>query len=277
MTNRLVDYFLVIGADSSSSEGENDKPPTPVRVKTNESPTVLPISDLVVLEVKKEADVPEGYTVIRGFHDDKLVDLETRLMVRTKLYLCESRVHRNVPPLTGIQFLPCPDKHNPPDPPDGYYALMGRPLKSGRYGSYKDHLVCLERDPNKPALVGLTFVNEKKECPDDYTEILPPIHGQKLCMEYGHTCLLDNKQAFEPQIMDHYPQQEHADYGIDRGIPMICFPRGVRLETELLLPRFFTFVLTLETGEETFGAALIFYEPIPPKVITELALGKNKR
>lgn len=70
--------------------------------------------------------------------------------------------------------------------------------------------------------------------------------------------------SYEPFLVDRYPETDHRDFPLEtQGVSMLCFPRGMLLKPEPALPTFMTFVLTQASGQEVYGAALIFYEQMP--------------
>ena len=63
---------------------------------------------------------------------------------------------------------------------------------------------------------------------------------------------------YNPEILDQYPQNEKEK----NSVSMFCFPEGIYLLEKKIAPEKFNFVLTDETGERTYGSALIFWEKL---------------
>ena len=61
-----------------------------------------------------------------------------------------------------------------------------------------------------------------------------------------------------PEILDQYPPNEESN----SSVSMFCFPNGLEIKEIFEMPRWFTFVLTDEFGERTYGSTLIFWEDI---------------
>ena len=61
-----------------------------------------------------------------------------------------------------------------------------------------------------------------------------------------------------PEILDQYPPGEETN----SSVSMFCFPNGLSIKEQYNLPKWFTFVLTDEIGERTYGSTLIFWEDI---------------
>ena len=60
-----------------------------------------------------------------------------------------------------------------------------------------------------------------------------------------------------PEILDQYPLKEN-----NSSVSMFCFPNGITIRDQCKLPTWFTFVLTDELGERTYGSTLIFWEEL---------------
>ena len=61
-----------------------------------------------------------------------------------------------------------------------------------------------------------------------------------------------------PEILDQYPPSLENN----SSVSMFCFPKGIEIRDQYKLPIWFTFVLTDELGERTYGSTLIFWEDI---------------
>ena len=65
-----------------------------------------------------------------------------------------------------------------------------------------------------------------------------------------------------PEILDQYPPSEENN----SSVSMFCFPNGLKIEDQFKMPNWFTFVLTDELGERTYGSTLIFWEDLDNKI-----------
>ena len=88
-------------------------------------------------------------------------------------------------------------------------------------------------------------------------EILIQRKGEKFNFQINR-----NKSPYSfkyiPEILDQYPTDEERD----SSVSMFCFPNGLEIKNIYQMPTWFTFVLTDELGERTYGSTLIFWEDI---------------
>jgi len=59
-----------------------------------------------------------------------------------------------------------------------------------------------------------------------------------------------------PDILDQYP----PDMETNSSVSMFCFPEGLHISNQYRMPSWFTFVLTDEIGNRTYGSSLVFWE-----------------
>ena len=64
------------------------------------------------------------------------------------------------------------------------------------------------------------------------------------------------KYKYNPEILDQYPPTD----SFNNSISMFCFPEGIHILEKQMQPNKFSFVLTDEVGERTYGSVLIFWE-----------------
>ena len=88
-------------------------------------------------------------------------------------------------------------------------------------------------------------------------EILIQRKGEKFNFQINR-----NKSPYSfkyiPEILDQYPPDEESN----SSVSMFCFPNGLEIKNIYQMPTWFTFVLTDELGERTYGSTLIFWEDI---------------
>ena len=65
-----------------------------------------------------------------------------------------------------------------------------------------------------------------------------------------------------PEILDQYP----PEIEINSSVSMFCFPEGLHISDQYRMPIWFTFVLTDEIGNRTYGATLVFWEEMDIKL-----------
>ena len=64
------------------------------------------------------------------------------------------------------------------------------------------------------------------------------------------------KYKYNPEILDQYPPSD----SFNNSVSMFCFPEGIHILEKPMQPNKFSFVLTDEVGERTYGSVLIFWE-----------------
>ena len=65
-----------------------------------------------------------------------------------------------------------------------------------------------------------------------------------------------------PEILDQYP----PDVETNSSVSMFCFPEGLQISDKYRMPIWFTFVLTDEIGNRTYGSTLVFWEEMSIKL-----------
>ena len=75
-------------------------------------------------------------------------------------------------------------------------------------------------------------------------------------------CILRHKSPYSykyfPEIIDSYPPNEKNN----PSIALFCFPDGIQIKENFETPKCFSFVLTDELGDRTYGATLVFSQEI---------------
>ena len=64
------------------------------------------------------------------------------------------------------------------------------------------------------------------------------------------------KYKYNPEMLDQYPPKD----SFNNSISMFCFPEGIHILEKPMPPNKFSFILTDEVGERTYGSVLIFWE-----------------
>ena len=65
-----------------------------------------------------------------------------------------------------------------------------------------------------------------------------------------------------PEILDQYPPEIETN----SSVSMFCFPEGLHISDQYRMPIWFTFVLTDEIGNRTYGSTLVFWEEMDIKL-----------
>ena len=63
---------------------------------------------------------------------------------------------------------------------------------------------------------------------------------------------------YMPKILDSYPSEEEPN----SSIALFCFPEGIKITNEYSMPKWFSFVLTDQLGERTYGTILNYQEDL---------------
>jgi len=77
---------------------------------------------------------------------------------------------------------------------------------------------------------------------------------------------------FEMEVIDRFPPKDYIDSKFERtALHQFCLPTGLSLtpETHSDLPRFYTFIWTMDTGQRLYGSCLRFVENVPPEVVRD--------
>ena len=65
-----------------------------------------------------------------------------------------------------------------------------------------------------------------------------------------------------PEILDQYPPEIEKN----SSVSMFCFPEGLKISSQYHMPSWFTFVLTDEVGNRTYGSTVVFWEEMDIKL-----------
>ena len=255
-SHRLVDYFLVIGRQPPKQQSL-----VPMRrLSRSNSQTVQPISDLSVLTLRSDAELPEELTRLTDFANAP-VNVNAGFM-RTPTYVCESRRPKQAStaggggtggasllhPITGIDVLYVDKKEGPRQ---GFVQLSGNINR----GSFKGSVaVAVERDSKKSPIIDIKIISamgkdssgkerEKEKdgkdgssaaaekpaeetCPSDYTlvdKILTSHKGRDyyICYKVAVRRAVEY-MAYEAFVLDRYPPTDHFDQPLEaQGVAML--------------------------------------------------------
>jgi hypothetical protein len=67
--------------------------------------------------------------------------------------------------------------------------------------------------------------------------------------------------AWETEVCDRFPLEDHPDFILPPGLAMFCMPEGFRLTGVPPLPKFHAFASTIGNGDRVYGYCLQFFEP----------------
>ena len=249
-SHRLVDYFLVIGRQPPKQQSL-----VPMRrLSRSNSQTVQPISDLSILTLKSDAELPEELSRLTDFANNP-VNVNAGFM-RTPTYVCESRRPKSAStagsgssassllhPITGIDVIYVDKKEGPRQ---GYVQLSG----SINRGSFKGSVaIAVERDSKKSPIIDIRIISvsskdpSQKEkdgsanntaadkpaeetCPSDYTlvdKILTSHKGRDyyICYKVAVRRAVEY-MAYEAFVLDRYPPTDHFDQPLEaQGVAML--------------------------------------------------------
>ena len=255
-SHRLVDYFLVIGRQPPKQQSL-----VPMRrLSRSNSQTVQPISDLSILSLKTDAELPEELTRLSDFANNP-VNVNAGFM-RTPTYVCESRRPKPAStagggsgggllhPITGIDVIYVDKKEGPKQ---GFVQLSG----SINRGSFKGSVaLAVERDSRKSPIIDIKIISvsskdpsqkdkekdkdgkdgnnntattdkpAEETCPSDYTlvdKILTTHKGRDyyVCYKVAVRRAVEY-MAYEAFVLDRYPPTDHFDQPLEaQGVAML--------------------------------------------------------
>ena len=165
-------------------------------------------------------------------------------------------------PITAIDVI-FVDKYE--QPRKGFTVVEGN-VNKGSFGR-TIHL-CVERNPEKPPITGLIVIDPEIEvCPAEFIQVHKNLNSGALGRCY-HLCYKvartnNGIRRYPPSLLSRIPEQDHPRFSLpEDGIPHLCFPQRACIINQLVLPKYFSFVVTGETGREVYCGALLFYEPL---------------
>lgn len=79
--------------------------------------------------------------------------------------------------------------------------------------------------------------------------------------------------CYRPNILGRFPLQDYPHFSLPESVPLFCFPMGATVEcwprkSQQPRPVFSTFVLTSDSAEKVYGAAITFYESYSEQRLT---------
>jgi hypothetical protein len=82
--------------------------------------------------------------------------------------------------------------------------------------------------------------------------------------------------AFQVDVVDRHPLEDHIDIPLPPGLAIFCIPEGARLTLEPGLPKFHSFASTIGNGERLYGYCLEFYEKVTPEMLQQAQQAANR-
>eukprot|EP00742_Colponemidia_sp_Colp-10_P007715 GILJ01008317.1.p1 GENE.GILJ01008317.1~~GILJ01008317.1.p1 ORF type:complete len:1435 (-),score=186.66 GILJ01008317.1:138-4442(-) len=65
---------------------------------------------------------------------------------------------------------------------------------------------------------------------------------------------------YQPVVVDRFPREDYEDTPLPPALALFCLPDGVWIKQQELPPFFFSFGLTLQTGQRLYGSCLTVFE-----------------
>ena len=194
-------------------------------------------------------------------------------------------------PITDLKFVECNHDQKNILFPKKYFDKGYRPIKVTKY---------LEKDKNKKSNINLNSIPISKKFLDifnfneKFVKIPLDLNAKKyLFINTKKPCLVlsinrsiydlpykdiyikqnieNNSYQFNPykynspfsykympKILDSYPPEEEPN----SSIALFCFPEGIKITNEYSMPKWFSFVLTDQLGERTYGTILNYQEDL---------------
>lgn len=237
--------------------------------------------------VTDERDKPPDFQVVKMLNGEEC-NLGQGSLMRNKIFLCESRLPAEQGrgstvqmPVTSIDAIINEKKEQPQK---GFTRCQGSLTKAvSNKGLSGKGALYIERDLLKDPVIDVKIIDTKKgeTCPAGWTLLDKCLNGDgklsKMKKKKPSYFLIYRKAerkvrdaiAYQAGITDRFPKEDYPDFKCEvDGIAMLCFPRGLILEDEPILPSFLTFVMTQQDGREIHGASLTFYEELNPNCPT---------
>ncbi|KAM4663320.1 DENN domain-containing protein 4B isoform 2-T3 [Discoglossus pictus] len=275
---KLVDYFVVAGLTSTSRSLEEENRQRPTR-------PMEPITDLAVIIRSQAEEVPQGFTCIESTPGGHSADLNSGPFTNQQMYLCYRR-GRDKPPITELG-VHC-DGKEPLRP--GFQIIDTTPyshsanLSSGSPGHQRTFLT-YKRAPetlglNMLGVMDICIINPSKgeNTPHTFCKVDRNLNtsmfGPDLFLCYKKAMAKTHSLVYEAGVISRFPDTDSETFPLPELVATFCLPMGATIEswplsTKYHLPVFSTFVLTMESGEKLFGAAIQFYEQYPREALDE--------
>ncbi|XP_022252472.1 DENN domain-containing protein 4C-like isoform X1 [Limulus polyphemus] len=267
---RVADYFVVAGLPDNPEPLEEFSQDG-VTLKT--SHTLAPVTDITVIIRSQGEIVPQNFTCIETTPLGFPADLNHGSLRSPSIYLCYRR-GRDKPPLVDIGVLYETKERVMADSQVVHTTPYGRSANVNNSGS-RTFLTFRRAATNAPCNqlvvtdICIILVNKGETPPRAFCIINKTLNkgmvGSDVYICYKKSMNRPDLLCFKPGILSRYPLDDYQNFRLPESVPLFCLPMGATVEcwsrnAQLPRPVFSTFVLTSDTAEKVYGAAVTFYE-----------------
>ncbi|XP_013789446.1 DENN domain-containing protein 4C-like [Limulus polyphemus] len=277
---RVADYFVVAGLPDNPQPLEEF---THDGITPQTSHNLAPITDLTVIIHSQGETVPQGYTCIEKTPSGFPADLNHGSLRSPSIYLCYCR-GRDKPPLVDIGVLYETKERVMADSQVVHTTPYGRPANVNNSGS-RTFLTYRRASPTAPCNqlvvtdICIILSNKGETPPHAFCVINKTLNkgmvGSDVYICYKKSMNRPDLFCFKPAILGRYPLDNYENFHLPVSVPLFCLPMGATIEcwpkvAQRPHPVFSTFVLTSDTAEKVYGAAVTFYEKYPEEKLSSI-------
>lgn len=271
---RVADYFVIASLPDRNrhllDDGGRNGSSSPT-IALNEK--LDPITDVTVIIRSAGEAIPSGWYCIETTPTGFPADLNHGSLRSPSVFVCYRR-GRDKPPLVDIGVLYDGKERVMADSQIVHKTLQGRPANVNNSGSKtfltfrraKEHAPC-----NQLVVVDvcILLMNKGETPPHAYCLVRKNLNkgivGSDVYLCYKKSMNRPPLIRYEPAITGRFPLQDYATCPLPHSVPLFCMPMGTTIENwppkcQHPRPIFSTFVLTSDTAEKLYGAAVTFYE-----------------
>ncbi|CAG2102287.1 unnamed protein product [Medioppia subpectinata] len=273
---RIADYFVLSGISGESGVTFDDslvqeRLSVPKSVQTPSAP----ITDITVIIRSAGEVVPNGYTCIETSPLGFAADLNHGSLRSPSLFICYRR-GRDKPPLVDIGVLYEGKERVMSDSEIVENTFDGKPANVNNSGS-RTFLTFRRARDNAPCNqlvvtdICVILANKGESPPHAFCLINKNLNkgmvGSDVFICYKKSMNRPPLLCYNPIIIGRFPLEDYPHYSLPESVSLFCFPMGATVEcwpkrAQQPKPIFSTFVLTSDSAEKVYGAAVTFYEPL---------------
>ncbi|CAG2163408.1 unnamed protein product [Oppiella nova] len=271
---RIADYFVLSGISGESGVTfdeslSQERLSVPKSVQTPSAP----ITDITVIIRSAGEVVPNGYTCIELTPMGFPADLNHGSLRSPSLFICYKR-GRDKPPLVDIGVLYEGKERVMADSEIVENTFYGKPANVNNSGS-RTFLTFRRARDNAPCNqlvvkdICVILANKGESPPHAFCLINKNLNkgmvGSDVFICYKKSMNRPPLLCYRPSIISRFPLDDYPHYSLPESVSLFCFPMGATIEcwpkrAQQPKPIFSTFVLTSDSAEKVYGAAVTFYE-----------------
>ena len=278
---KICDYFVIAGLPNASKRVKQknehnsiiDQQQSPQHATRNRN-ELAPITDITIINVSFDEEVPDDYTCIEKTPTGFLADLNHGSIKSPSIYLCYRRGLDKAPLVDiGVFYESKDDLMKDSNVVETtYYGNCGN-INNGNSKIYLTYRRAKSDSPANSLVVTdiCVILQNKGETPPHAFNLIQKNLNKGF--NFGDDVFLCYKKSmnsppllrYTPCIIDRYPEEDLDCYQLPESIAMFCLPVGSTIEcwqkeNVKVLPLLSTFILTSNSGAKVYGVALTFYE-----------------